>query len=183
MTETLESRRARARERTRRYRARHRDRLLEQRRETMRKPCPDCGGPKPPGAGLHRCPACEIEHKAALRRRSAERRRKPCRDCGGPKPPGAGHVRCEKCQRVYLDKNSGRVRIAGRGIDGHAYRYRRVMEAHLGRPLRSDEVVHHINGDPTDDRIENLQIMTPEAHGRLHGKQSGEVRRQRKVAA
>jgi hypothetical protein len=37
--------------------------------------------------------------------------------------------------------------------------YRAVMEAHLGRELRPGEVVHHINGDCTDDRIENLRLF------------------------
>lgn len=36
--------------------------------------------------------------------------------------------------------------------------YRAVMEAHLGRELQGSEQVHHINGDTTDDRIENLRL-------------------------
>lgn len=36
---------------------------------------------------------------------------------------------------------------------------RAVMEAHLGRKLSPKEVVHHINGDTTDDRLENLQLF------------------------
>lgn len=45
---------------------------------------------------------------------------------------------------------------------------RAVMEAHLGRPLTSSEIVHHRNEDPTDDRIENLQILTRAEHLALH---------------
>lgn len=38
--------------------------------------------------------------------------------------------------------------------------HRRSMEEHLGRPLRTDEVVHHINGDRTDNRIDNLELWS-----------------------
>lgn len=48
------------------------------------------------------------------------------------------------------------------------YRYRYVMEQHIGRPLRTDEHVHHINDDPTDDRLENLQLLTASEHQKLH---------------
>lgn len=37
---------------------------------------------------------------------------------------------------------------------------RLLMEQHLGRELTKDETVDHINNDFTDDRIENLQILS-----------------------
>lgn len=50
----------------------------------------------------------------------------------------------------------------------HALFYRGVMAAQLGRELDPNEHVHHLNGDCTDDRPENLELLSPEAHGRLH---------------
>jgi hypothetical protein len=50
----------------------------------------------------------------------------------------------------------------------HVYRYRLVMEAHLGRFLTPDEIVHHKNGNITDDRIENLEVMNQSQHARMH---------------
>lgn len=47
-------------------------------------------------------------------------------------------------------------------------KHRAVMELCLGRKLRTDEYVHHINGSKKDNRIENLEIMSPIDHGREH---------------
>lgn len=53
---------------------------------------------------------------------------------------------------------------------GYIAEHRYVMSQHIGRPLRKDEIVHYINEDKSDNRIENLQIMTTEEHTKLHTK-------------
>ncbi len=46
-------------------------------------------------------------------------------------------------------------------IDGVKKRlHRHVMEQHLGRELLKNEHVYHLNGDPKDNDIENLIVIT-----------------------
>lgn len=54
-------------------------------------------------------------------------------------------------------------------VDGeNALYHRHIMEKHLGRKLKRDEYVHHINEDKQDNRLENLQVMSPDEHNKHH---------------
>lgn len=47
---------------------------------------------------------------------------------------------------------------------GYVAEHRLIMEDRIGRYLRPDEDVHHINGVTTDNRPENLQLLTHAEH-------------------
>jgi len=45
---------------------------------------------------------------------------------------------------------------------------RYVMEMHLGERLSPQQDVHHVNGDKTDDRLENLEVIHRAPHNSSH---------------
>lgn len=52
--------------------------------------------------------------------------------------------------------------------EGDRLEHRVVMEAHLGRRLRDDEVVHHRDGDKSNNNPSNLDVMSQSDHARHH---------------
>lgn len=51
---------------------------------------------------------------------------------------------------------------------GAQHAHRLVFEKHLGRPLRSDEVIHHKDGNRLNFELSNLQLTNRAEHGRIH---------------
>lgn len=51
---------------------------------------------------------------------------------------------------------------------GYIAEHRLIAEKIVGRYLNKNEIVHHINDDKTDNRIENLEIMSASEHNKTH---------------
>lgn len=84
--------------------------------------------------------------------------------CGEKSPSWKGGRKINKKGHVLVwDKHSPYA-----DVNGYVLEHRKVMIEHLGRPLEDNEVVHHINGDKTDNRIENLELMDRGEHTKLH---------------
>lgn len=69
-------------------------------------------------------------------------------------------------KKVTGDKSPAKYKLikrkghANARSDGQILEHRYVMSQYLGRPLKDDETVHHINGDRFDNRIENLELWS-----------------------
>jgi hypothetical protein len=122
-----------------------------------------------------------------------------CKICNKPFQitPANAHKRVtcsKKCHNKWRSKflvgeksarwNGGRV-VGTRGYvfvhvpnhpfanrDGYVFEHRYAVEQSLGRLLKKTEVVHHINGKTTDNRIENLQLFpSQKEHLSFHASQ------------
>ena len=54
------------------------------------------------------------------------------------------------------------------GLRKSVFVHREMMEQHLGRKLDASEVVHHRNGNPADNWIENFEVKQRGQHTRDH---------------
>ena len=99
-----------------------------------------------------------------------------CPTCGAPKD-----VRAKRCRPCNFRDNHpragrGRRRFIGKrgyvmlnvGKSPALYEHRVVMEQIIGRKLTMHEHVHHKNGDRTDNRPENLELLPVADHHRQH---------------
>jgi len=84
-------------------------------------------------------------------------------------PQCFGRFKCGRkvVRRGYWHDQSG-YKITCIGHQKTRLEHILVMERKLGRPLKKEEVVHHRDGDVSNNSIDNLELMTRSQHGRLH---------------
>ena len=142
--------------------------------------CDQCGEQfHPHWSGQHYCSRiCGSRATAPLRAKALRGlEERECQQCGKTLKPRSEQTKF--CSRqCYYDSTGGRY-AAGNGYwrikvpkgtpgadrNGRMLEHRYVMQESLGRALTAREVVHHVNGDRGDNRLENLQLV--KAH---HGK-------------
>lgn len=109
---------------------------------------------------------------------------KTCNGCGKEysRPKNISEAQWDKrlfCSRLCSDKNRPRkpdaelsnktiYRSVADEIGNRKMEHRSIMEQALGRELGRFELVHHINGNKRDNRLGNLQVMTPLDHSSHH---------------
>ncbi len=70
--------------------------------------------------------------------------------------------------KIYYENGYKVKYINGYNKKGNVKEHRYIMEQYIGRKLKPEEIVHHIDGDKTNNEISNLKIMTRGEHSRLH---------------
>lgn len=68
----------------------------------------------------------------------------------------------------YVSVYVGDTHPYSEGYCGSIREHIMVMENHLGRKLKKGEIVHHIDGDKTNNDIDNLDICTVQEHNACH---------------
>lgn len=80
---------------------------------------------------------------------------------------------CWRRRRVLVSENKARaqyvyITAANRASSENAWEHRRLAELLLCRKLTVHEVVHHIDGNPRNNILDNLIVMNRSLHGKLH---------------
>ena len=87
------------------------------------------------------------------------------------------HPRKDELWKIAIEMGCAKAngdKYRGTGTRGYVKRdgrheHRIVMESIIGRPLKFQDVVHHIDGNKHNNHPSNLMLVTRSEHMRLHG--------------
>lgn len=87
--------------------------------------------------------------------------------------PYCGKIFYARPHRIYCSEDCYSKALTWGALDSaigkrNFKEYRKLAEKKLGRKLKEDEVVHHIDGDHTNNNLDNLEVMNEAEHTRLH---------------
>lgn len=160
--------------------------------------CPQCGG-QLGGPWGNRCYQCN----RAGSPKTGENRK--CPVCGRSfyvggsqlkRYPGGGTYCSRDCTKIGISGQKFRLRkketrryitpggyvLVKVGIHEWILEHRLKMQKKLGRKLERHEVVHHINGVRSDNRLRNLRLCASQSeHHRIHEKEKSGPYMRRKV--
>ncbi len=89
------------------------------------------------------------------------------RDCVGEGVEAYALFRRRVNSRGYVEIQLGKANPRANRA-GFQYEHRLVMEDHLGRRLRRWEEVHHLDGNPSNNDLLNLELMEKVDHAAFH---------------
>ncbi len=120
------------------------------------------------------CPNCRPQKKGAFKYQRDPKNYDQCPLCGEKKSRSAQQCRACAGKSKRYDKNpqwkGGRAKMQDGYIQvtlpngKRAMEHRLVLEQKLGRPLKANELGHHLNGIRDDNRPENLVATVPGKH-------------------
>jgi len=85
---------------------------------------------------------------------------------GNPNPPkGKLH---HFWKGGVVQKNGYKYIKVKSGKDGYLAEHRKIIEEFLGRKLKKDELIHHIDGNRLNNNIENLILCSLKEHFVIH---------------